>query len=57
MPPQAATTDHSDPVDEIRVDIIRCADGLATLEPEWRALENRAADPMTYFQSLSLIHI
>ena len=51
MPPPAATTDENRPAGGIRVDILRSADGLASLEEEWRALEQRAADPLTYFQS------
>lgn len=51
MPPPAATTDEPSPASEIRIDIVRSADGLAALESEWRALERRAADPLTYFQS------
>ena len=51
MPPRAATTDDIPSVGEIRIEIVRTADGLAALEAEWRALERRAADPMTYFQS------
>jgi len=49
---QTEIPDRNGAIGPTRVDIVRSIDGIVAIADQWRALELRAADPMTYFQSL-----
>ena len=52
MPSQATASISAGPAAGPRIAIVRSRDGIDAIAGQWRALERRAADPMTWFQSL-----
>lgn len=51
MPPPASSPNRDPAAEATLIEIVRSCDDMAAIADQWRALETRAADPMTYFQS------